>query len=359
MGSPMMETRTKRGAAAALFAIVLGAPLGAQVAAGAVRLRTPEGHDSAEIRAVMMTRERLDSITALFRELRTLQPGTSDYATMKARIEALMPTLPSSVVIRSNAGGFSSAFPKGWIGINEQGPKNVMVGPTGYFVQYFDYPSIISVDPESPAQRAGILPGDVLVGYDGVDIRGHRFDMTQVLVPDKKLSVLVRRDGETKDYTVTVAPAPAQVFERRLSTGRGEIRVERLATPGDGPPGVVLEPSRVVAAGGARGVGGGTPFRMTYVITPNGAFGAVMSTVGPELAKALKLETGVLVTDITDETPASRSGLRSGDVIVNVSGQPVSTLRALQETIARRAADHSAVLQIIRDRQPQKLTVSW
>jgi len=275
-----------------------------------------------------------------------------------------MPGLPSGqLMIRANPSMAPSAIPKGWIGINAQGPKTEVIGPSNHFLQYFDYPAIVAVDPDSPAQRAGIVPGDVLIGYDGIDVRGHRFDLVQMLVPDKKLSVSVRHDGETKDYTVIVAPTPPQVIDRRLTMGRGEIRVDRVATVGDAPRAIFFEPSRVAVGAGGGGGGAGarsgivTQFR--YVITPNGAFGAVLSTVSAELAKTLKLEPGVLVNDITDETPASRSGLRAGDVIVNVAGQPVSSLKALQEMIAMRMAERSVVLQVVRDRQPQKVTVNW
>ncbi len=358
-----METLSKRGAAAAFLALAAGASLGAQTG-GSTQPRQQELRDSLEIRRVFMTRARLDSLATLMRELNTLPAGSAEYKAVLARVDALMPGFPAGqvtnqVTFRTNGGGLPSAVPKGWIGINAQGPKTEVIGPNNHFLQYFDYPAIVAVDPDSPAQRAGIVPGDVLIGYDGVDVRGHRFDLVQMLVPEKKLSVSVRHDGETKDYVVTVAPAPPQVADRRLTMGRAEVHV---VGAGDGPRAVFLEPSRV-ATGGTGGGGAGaragmvTQFR--YVLTPNGAFGAVLSTVSPELAKTLKLEPGVLVNDITDETPASRGGLRPGDVIVSVAGQPVSSLKALQELIAMRMAERSVVLQVVRDRQPQKITVNW
>jgi membrane-associated protease RseP (regulator of RpoE activity) len=354
-----METLSKRGAAAAFLALAAGASLGAQTA-GSIQPRQQELRDSLEIRRVIMTRARLDSLATLMRELNALPAGSAEYKAVLARVDALMPGLPSGqVMFRSNGGGVPSAVPKGWIGINAQGPKTEVIGPNNHFLQYFDYPAIVAVDPDSPAQRAGIVPGDVLIGYDGVDVRGHRFDLVQMLVPEKKLSVSVRHEGEMKDYVVTVAPAPPQVADRRLMMGRAEVRV---VGAGDGPRAVLLEPSRV-ATGGTGGGGAGaragivTQFR--YVLTPNGAFGAVLSTISPELAKTLKLEPGVLVNDIMDETPASRGGLRPGDVIVSVAGQSVSSLKALHELIAMRIAERSVVLQVVRDRQPQKVTVNW
>jgi serine protease Do len=95
------------------------------------------------------------------------------------------------------------------------------------------------------------------------------------------------------------------------------------------------------------------------IISPNGVLGASVSTVGPALAKVLRLETGVLVNDVPEETPAWKSGLRTGDVIVNVSGQPVTSLNQLREMILVRAAERSVPLRIIRDKKPQDVNVKW
>ena len=365
MDAHTMETFMTRGAAVALLALGFSAPLGAQAAGGTIRVR-PEPRDSAEVRAVLMSRARLDSIMTMMRQLYTLPHGTPEWNAMSAKIDSLAPTMPGRVMIRSN-GMAMPAFPKGWIGLSLQEVSAKDIGPEGYFVKYFDYPIIISVDPESPAKRAGIVPGDVLMAYDGVDLKSRPFNLTQIFIPEKKLSVGIRHDGEAKEYTLTVAPMPKMILDGRLDvsrTGTSEIRVERL-NPGD-PPG----DNMVYRVPGARGSGGTgatagavggmlIPGR-TFFFSTNGAFGAILYNIGPGLAKKLKVETGVLVNDITDETPASRSGLQPGDVIVSVAGQPVASVRALQEAVAKRSAvERSVVLDVMRDNHPQKVTVSW
>jgi serine protease Do len=95
------------------------------------------------------------------------------------------------------------------------------------------------------------------------------------------------------------------------------------------------------------------------IISPNGVLGASVLTVGPALAKALGLETGVLMNDVPEDTPAWKSGLRTGDVIVNVSGQPVTSLNQLREMILVRAAERAVPLRIIRDKKPQDVNVKW
>lgn len=360
MGPKGMDMTKRRGAVAALIALSTASALSAQVAVGTVQVRPPTAADSARMRAMMlMTKARMDSLATLMREFNVTPHGSNEWIQLKAKIDSLIPSR-GTIFLRSDAQG-SSAMPKGWIGINAIGPKAEMVNSNGYFVQYFDYPSIIAVDPDSPAQRAGILPGDVLIGYDGVDVRGHRFDLTQMLVPEKKLAVSIRRDGEAKDYTLTILPAPVIVSDRRLEIGQLELRLRDAPAIGSGE--YRVEPTRSAAVGGGvGGVGraGGLPVKV-WAYNANGALGAIMSTVSVDLAKSLKIDPGVLITDVTDETPASRSGLKTGDVIVIANGQPVASLRQLQEVLMARttSGERSVPLVVVREKRQQKLIVNW
>jgi len=364
MGLKGMDSTKWRGAVAALIVFSTSSVLGAQVSTGAVQVRPIGPGDSAQMRVMMMmTKARKDSLDAVMREFNVTPKGTPEWFQLKARIDSLVPLRGTIFFKRETQGGF--AMPKGWIGINAIGPKYESYSPAGYVVQYLDYPSIVAVDPDSPAQRAGILPGDVLIGYDGVDVRGHRFDLTQMLVPDKKLAVSVRRDGEPRDYTVTILPAPVTVSDRRREIGQVELRVgEQVGPMGTGE--YRMDATRAAAmAAGAAGVATGragslVPLR-TLFYNGNGIFGAVMSTVSPDLARTLRIDPGVLVNDVTDETPASRGGLRTGDVIVLANGQPVTTLKQLQEAVMVRSTsgDHSVSLVVVRDKHQQKLTINW
>ena len=98
MGNVQMQTMMIRGAAAALLALCLGASLGAQGAGGTIRLREPR--DSAEIRAVLMTKARLDSVARMMRELYAIPPGTPEFEAMGKRIDALMPMGPNRIMFQ-------------------------------------------------------------------------------------------------------------------------------------------------------------------------------------------------------------------------------------------------------------------
>jgi S1-C subfamily serine protease len=201
-----------------------------------------------------------------------------------------------------------------------------------------------------------------LIAYNGTDVVGRPLNLSQLLIPEKKLGVTVRRDGETKEFAVTVAKAPERVYMRRLDFGESPM------LPPDDERGRIEEIRRAFPAGGGRigrGIITAAPAvppvvgNRMFVITPNGVLGASVSTIGPALARVLKLETGILVNEVPEETPAWKGGLRAGDVIVNVGGQPVTSLNQLRELIIMRATEHVVPLRIIRDKKGQDVSVTW
>jgi len=249
---------------------------------------------------------------------------------------------------------------RGWVGFNAQGPKQQILTDDGERLTYFAYPSIISVDPNSPADRAGIVPGDVLIAFNGTDVVGHEFNITRLFVPEKKVAVTVRRDGETKDYSLDVVRAPQRIESRRLEFNKTPMPA--MAPPP--PPGVMRievpdgEGRRITGNMRVRaGVPAGT--RVGVVISPHGVLGADVSPVGADLAKVLKLEKGILVNEAPEASPAYKSGVRVGDVIVSASGQSVSTLSELQDQVLSRFGDRSILLQVVRNHKPTKITVTW
>ena len=111
---------------------------------------------------------------------------------------------------------YEAAMPRGWIGFVAQGPGlEPRVEDGQLIVRYFSYPRILSVDPSSPAQRAGIATNDTLLAYDGHDVRENDISLTRLLRPNARVRVRVLRDGRVHEFPVTVATAPAGIARRR------------------------------------------------------------------------------------------------------------------------------------------------
>ena len=353
-----------RGAVAALLWISIAEATSAQ---GVIEVPRRRVRDSIVVRTFGVG--KMDTIVVLTRAMGREEYGSPAWLELSRKVDSLLMGLPR-VMIRQNVSGSaqSSNVPRGWLGFNAQGPSVF----DGEKVTYFAYPQILSVDPASPADRAGIVPGDVLVAFNGTDVFGHEFDLSRLIVPDKKVSVTIRRDGENKEFPLDIVRVPQGVFNRRMAF--------RLPMPPDGPEGMAFihvepdgEGGNRVARGGGSGRGEGSTQRVIVargglgpmvagsytIIAQHSVFGADVSTVGPELARALKIEKGVLVNDVPEASPAFKSGLRVGDVIVSASGQSVATLVQLQDLVVSHFGDRSVLLQVMRDRKPTKLTVTW
>lgn len=360
------HTLIRRAAAGVLLlgtTLPLARPVAAQSRGTDVRMR-----DSVILRTFRT--DGGDTVIALLRTLDRESYGSPGWLTITHQLDSLMLGTGRHIMLRATHGqpgaaaGPAAVMPKGWIGILPQGPSQQVVDDDGLRVTYFAYPLILSVDPESPAERAGIAPGDVLVAYNGLDVVGREINLTRLLVPEKKIAVTVRRDGEKKDYSVDVMKVPEAVLNRRVEFDRvpmsGRIIIEHLDGDDDMP---MRHPmgNAIVSLPRTAGPTTRTPLMANgfMVVSAHGVFGASMSTVGADLARALKLEKGMLVNDVPEQSPAFKSGLRAGDVIISAAGQPVTSLNALQDVVVAHLGERSVALQVVRDRKPARITVTW
>jgi S1-C subfamily serine protease len=87
--------------------------------------------------------------------------------------------------------------------------------------------------------------------------------------------------------------------------------------------------------------------------TARGRLGVSTQALTDQLAKHFGVEGGVLVSSVTENSAASKAGLRAGDVITKVNAAAIDDagdlLRALGE------ASGEVTLEIVRDRKTQTL----
>jgi S1-C subfamily serine protease len=57
---------------------------------------------------------------------------------------------------------------------------------------------------------------------------------------------------------------------------------------------------------------------------------------------------GVVIVDVMEDTPASRAGMRNGDIVVAFEGRPITETRLLQRLIARAPVDQDIRLTVLR-----------
>jgi C-terminal processing protease CtpA/Prc len=314
-------------------------------------------------------RERVKTqMEAMIRQLTDLSQNAVAFGLQEANEatrEAMNDAARQAYQLRVAPRVTADATPKGWIGLTFVGVPVTDVRDGEYYVQFLDYPEVESVEPASPAQRAGIAHGDLLLSFNGQDVTSRAISMTRLLQPNRKIVVRMERNGEPHDYSLVVAKAPQSYA----------LRMDDFTAPRPPAPPVPAEmPSPPAAAPTPRGVfyvspqpatvngvaRAGSSFSFNTSEDMAGVAGASMSTLNPDFAKNLHLgaDHGVLVIDAPAGTPAADAGLRNGDIVVKVGGVDVATVREMRRALERRAGEDTIELQIVRDKHKQTLKIT-
>ena len=269
-----------------------------------------------------------------------------------------------------------AAVPRGWIGIVTQGAGTMPRLEDGeMIVRYFSYPRIMSVDPSSPAERAGLVPNDTLVAYDGRDVRENDISLTRLLRPSARVVVRVRRDGRVRDFPVTVAAAPSRIAQRRDEEARG---VQEPWVVAGVPEGAMfprtplpsasmarastrLAPTMAAPAAPSVAPSPNMPPGFVFSSTTGGVAGAQLTTITDGLGRTIGVTSGVLVTSAPVGSPANESGMMDGDVIVKVEGQPVRNVAQVRSFVAMAAdnGDRSVDVELLRQKKTVKIQLKW
>jgi serine protease Do len=177
---------------------------------------------------------------------------------------------------------------------------------------------IASVTDDSPAAKAGLRPGDVIVGFDGKPVDGPR--MLPVLVANtpvgRAVPLVIVRDGTRRTVTVTVGNLADSREGRVASLERPESRTsERL--------------------------------------------GLALTEVTPEVAQrfGLQIDKGVIVTGVKPDSPAAQAGLAPGDIIREVNRVPVQRLEDVERGIASGPSGADQVLLRVEREGSQRYIV--
>lgn len=100
---------------------------------------------------------------------------------------------------------------------------------------------------------------------------------------------------------------------------------------------------------------------------PHPYIGVQMTTLTPEIARQNNSDpnsafevpeiNGVIVVRVLPNTPAAIAGIRRGDVITQINGQPVKTAEELQNIVERSRIGQSLKVQVQRGQQVQQLAI--
>ncbi|MDX1579596.1 MAG: PDZ domain-containing protein, partial [Gemmatimonadota bacterium] len=196
---------------------------------------------------------------------------------------------------------------------------------------------VVEVVDGTPAAEAGLEPDDVIVRWNDerVESAAEFSRLVRETPPGRTVRLGVVRDGSERDVRAELGePERAMRSFRMRSAPNLRLR---------GPEG------RVRVEGPERAF----VFRMGRP-----RLGVSVSSLSDQLGEYFGVENGdgALITEVHEETPAARAGLRAGDVIRSVAGEEVDGPGDISRILADRDAGPVEV-EIVRDRQARTITV--
>jgi serine protease Do len=189
-------------------------------------------------------------------------------------------------------------------------------------------------------------------------------DSDKVEVGDVVLAV-----GNPFGIGQTVTKGIVSAKDRTTLGGGNEdfIQTDAAINPGNSGGALVDIDGRLVGlnsailtrSGGSQGIGFAVPSNLCRWVMDSlvkngqverGLLGVMIQNVTPDLAKAFKLDrtTGALVGDVTPGSPADKAGLKSGDVITQLNGQPIEDASQLKLRVTETASGSQVHLVVNR-----------
>ncbi len=198
---------------------------------------------------------------------------------------------------------------------------------------------ITRVEPDSPAEKAGLKQGDVVLEYNGQRVEGAEqfVRLVRETPPGRKVTLLISRNGVKQTLTAVTGRrevrgwALGPEFERQMERLRENLRDMQI---------------QVEAA------------PRVYMSWRSSILGVEAESLSDQLAEFFGVKEGVLVRSVMKGTPAEKAGLKAGDVITKVDGEPVRRPSQVADRIRKPGEKRTVELTIVRNRQEMKVTVT-
>jgi serine protease Do len=250
--------------------------------------------------------------TAIYTDERSANIGIG-FATPINAIRDLLPQLQNGKVVR------------GVIGVTVSKDRLTAEAAKAFGLPNSNGALISSVSPNRPADKAGIIPGDVVVEFNGKPVKDSDTLVAMVVStkPGTTVPIVIYRDNQRKPLSITVDELDLEA-EQNASGRRG--------TPNAPEP----EPTAT-------------------------GFGMTLDQVTPEMARRMDLPAGgggAIVVDVDRNSAAARGGVFPGDVILEVNRQKVANVSQVTRELQKVQNGQVAFLLVWRGGATQFVTMT-
>ncbi len=190
----------------------------------------------------------------------------------------------------------------------------------------------VTIVDDGPADKAGLEDGDIIVEFKGVEVKTPKELRKQIHVtkPGDEVKVVVLREGDQKDFTVTMGePEDLKIFswtdDDDFFFAPKKMKCIKVSDCCDRP-----------------------------------WLGIEMQKLNPQLGKYFKVKDGegVLISSVVEDSPAAKAGLKAGDVIVKLDDEKIKDGSDLIDVLEDKEAGDEVELAIVRKGKDKKFTAT-
>ncbi|HXA04795.1 MAG TPA: PDZ domain-containing protein [Bryobacteraceae bacterium] len=240
---------------------------------------------------------------------------------------------PSHQIVAQHGG--SSYLGVGWVEITPERAKELhLKDERGVEVR--------CVDPDSPAAKAGLKEGDVVLEYNSQRVEGGEqfLRLVRETPPGRTAGLLIFRNGANQTLTTTIGQRQNAVLAMGWETGEPLMAVPPLP-PMPPMPGIRIPD---------------IPRAFTTWRSPT--LGIESESLNPQLAEYFGVKEGVLVRAVTHDSAAEKAGFKAGDVIVKVEGQTVTTPKEISSILQSSRSKKTMIITVVRRQKEVVLNVT-
>ncbi len=193
---------------------------------------------------------------------------------------------------------------------------------------------VASVEEGSPAAVAGIKAGDILIAYNGENVLGaQQFIRLVAETPQgRKVKIQLWREGRPQTVVVTTGAPHTREFAVPADFANFDMPNMRDFALTDIPDPVL--------------------------VWRNQMLGMECEPLSQQLAQYFGVKGGVLVRSVQKGSPAEAAGLKAGDVISAIAGQPLLRAHDLGYYMRSHSMGEVVPLTVTRERRQMTLNVN-
>lgn len=194
---------------------------------------------------------------------------------------------------------------------------------------------VTSITEDSPAAKAGIQRGDVVLEYNGQRVEGmEQFSRLVRETPaGREARLVIWRNGATQNVTATIGSRPGRTIH--IGGERGtSITIPPIQIPLPDLP-------------------------RTTMSWRSAVLGVESESLNPQLAEFFGVKEGVLVRSVIKDSPAEKAGIKAGDVIVKVDGTAVESPREISGVLrSARGGKRTVAVVLVREKKEMTINVT-